>query len=509
MSENCYTAGRGIGLDDPLPFGSTTGPSHTFFRRDDGQLPTPRDVHHSFGDTLKVTYANDYLGLILSTIDSNYAEFNNRSWVELSAGPVEPILCSRRLQEDLAANSSNLTVAEASDILGIPESVPPWTNVTTRLLWDNLTAEGLSPTDTLNTIVYRECQEQGNRVLASPAWIALHGMQNAKDLFKCFNPGDPQDCIPQLDIVSTNKDFEFQYDPIHILHYGDASVKFAASQVWMPGTVDKVGVHYTDASGVERCETFNDTFPGEFGIFEAQCSVGVAAVKLYANDGSISALAPRDSVTQICGAAGISLENTFVHSISLPCRLDAASCPPPMASDPICDGTPDFPIANDIFDTPKDAATWLFRQIGQSGSLGMYLEPKQGTSKTFRVPSSASHVTITMEVFQLECLKPMNMSLILNGRRIVVGELDCRRHLPLERESDAVGVTIVSQTATADKVILTVPSELYRDTGRLTVGIRNSMIGVGSLTITGDCRGSVPIWKEPEVLSILEQVVVP
>jgi hypothetical protein len=508
ITENCYSAGRGIDLDDPLPFESGAGPHSSFFLRDDGNAPTPRDAHHSYGDLLKVTYANDFLGRLLSIISPTYVASNNESWMELAPGPVDSISCSvRRLQE--SASTSNLTASEASEILGISNDVPPWSNVTTRLIWENLTAEGLSPRDALNTLAYRECVAEGNQLLASPSWIARQKMQGSRDLFKCFNRGNPKDCVPQVDIVSNDDSFNFEYNPIKIISFDDSSVKFSVSQVWMPASVDKVALHYMNVDESERCDLSENVFPGEFGEFEAQCTDGVAAVKLYATDKTFSTSAPGGSVTQMCGAAGIPSSKTHVHSITLPCRLDALQCPPPLAFDPVCDGTTDFAIATDIFDTPKDVDSWIFSSIGKRRDLGTYLEPALGTSKTFRVPASASNLTVTMEIFALNCPMQSNVSILVADRFVELGTFDCSPHKPKSFTSDDVYVEILGESASAEKVALIIPPQYYSATGRLLIGMRNEFIGIGSLTMTADCSDSVPVWLEPEVVSVIEQVVVP
>ncbi|GKY97914.1 hypothetical protein MPSEU_000749400 [Mayamaea pseudoterrestris] len=511
ISDNCYTAGRGIGLDDPLPFKLGVGSYPSFFRREDGELPTPRDVIHSFGENVQVTYANDYLGLLLTTLDTNYVAANNESWIQLADSPVDEISCSRRLQQ---ANSTSgvdgITAEEATELLGIPNDVPPWTNLTTRLIWGNLTSEGQSARDALNTIAYRVCQEQGNPILASPTWIAMHGMQDSQELFKCFNNGSPGECASDVNIQTSDRTFSLKRKPVYIISYDDTSVKFALSQVWLPSTISRVALHYTDAKGVERCDTSERVFPGEFGIFEAKCDEnGRAMVKLYATDDAIASSAPAGSIMQTCGAEGVPSIHTCVHSLTLPCRMAATQCPLPSASDPICDGTSDFSIANDIFDTPKDAESWIFSRIGSSSDLGTYLELAEGTSKTFRVPTSSSNLTITMEVYMLDCSNATDVSLLLNEQFVSLGKFNCSSHDGKSFDSKNVGVRIISEAETAGKVVLVVPAKFYRETGRLTIGIRNAAIGIGSLTMTADCSDSYPAWQDPEVLSILEQVIVP
>ena len=203
------------------------------------------------------------------------------------------------------------------------------------------------------------------------------------------------------------------------------------------------------------------------------------------------------------------MANTYVHSVTLPCSIDALQCPPPIAKEPICDGTSNFEVANDIFDTPEDTDTWLFSMKGTNGALGKYLDPTLGTSKTFRVPMSANNLTVTMEVFELNCINPTDVSILVGDVFVYLGKPDCNVHEPKRFVSNAVSVEIISEAPRADKVVLVIPSEFYGESGRLRIGLRSDTIGVASFTMTADCSDSVPIWQDPDVLSIIEQVVVP
>lgn len=510
LSENCYSEGRGIGLDDPLPFTSGTGPHSSFFLRENGRLPTPRDVHHSFGEVLKVTYANDYLGLLLSTTDSSYLGSNNHSWIQLASGPVNGINCDRRLLEDRA--STNITISDASNLLGIPRDVPPWSNLTKRMMWDNYTSEGFSPSDTLNAITYQECQNQGNQLLASQSWIEMHGMQNYSDLFRCFNSGDPNSCNPKISIKSmaTRSQFEFQYDPIQVIRFGDESVTFSLSQVWRYDSIDRVALHYMNVQGQLECRTYDKVFAGEFGVFEAQCVDGQASPILYASDSLFVTSVPNNVISKTCRSAGISSKKTYAHKVTLPCRLDALQCPPPVVSKPVCDGSINFAIANETFEAPKDSESWVFSSMGKRNKFGAYLLPKHGTSKTYQIPTAANSATIAMQIYELRCNKPTKVSLLIGSDQTVdLGELSCGIHKPKKFVSNSIEVEIHSEVDAIVKVVLVVPPQTYSETGRLTIGIRNSMIGIQSISIVADCSGSRPVWEESEVQNVIDHAVLP
>lgn len=511
LTWNQYSGGRGIGLDDPLPYLNGTGAFGGFFLLPSGRAPTPRDMHHSCGGLVNVTYTNDYLGLLLSKTDPAYAAYTNSSWFELATGPVAEISCStlgRRLEE----TSGNLSITEASSILGIAKDVPPWSNITTRLMWDNLTAEGMSANDALNTIAYRDCQATGNQLLASPAWIAMHGMQNWKDLFRCFNRGNPGDCVPETKIVSNDVKFIFNYNPVDIVNYNETSVSFTLSQVWTSSTVDLIAVQYTTVEGFDRCEVSTDVFPGEFGIYNTRCVDGSAAVKVYAHDQSFPASASAGFAADLCSSGGVAvpLTRTHAHSVTIPCSLTAPQCPLPVASEPICDGTSRYAVATDSFDTPSDASSWIYSKTRKSAELGTYLVLNQGTSKTYRVPRTANNLTVTLELFQLNCTSTQSMnrsvSVHVNDRWVELGWLGCQAHDPMSLEADDIVIAITSEAATVDKVVLGIPPSFFKDSGRLTLGLRNPLIGIGSVSILADCSDSVPIWKAPEVVDIIAQV---
>ncbi|GKY97912.1 hypothetical protein MPSEU_000749200 [Mayamaea pseudoterrestris] len=510
ISENCYSEGRDITLDTPLPF-NEAGTYPSFFLRN-GEWPTPRDVHHSMGDTVQVSYINDSLGRLLASTDPSYVAKNNQTWIKRASGPVDEVICSRRLEEVGSDGSSgNITVAEASNTLGISEDVPPFSNITTQLMWASLSAQGLPPQDILNTIAYRECEAQGNPLLASPEWIAMQGMENFTELFRCFNAGNPNDCIPDISIVSNDRRFDFTYKPIRIVSFNDTSVQFAMSQVWSSDTIDKVAVHYMGLDGAPHCDSTTEVFPGEFGVYEAKCTEGIAVVKLYANDPSIGVTAIGSSITKLCSAAGIVTSNSYVHSITLPCSLEGPQCPLPLASEPMCDGSANFAVATDVFNSNfNDTDSWVFSDISSIKAVGSFLELNAGTSKTYRVPATANSIRIGLEVYEIDCSEAANVTLLVGSVMVDLGVFDCEEHDGKSfKSTGGVSVDIVSDGARTDLVLLTVPPEFYKDTGRLPIGIRNSLIGIGSLTVTADCTSVVPVWQEPEVVSIIEQVVVP
>ena len=505
LGSSCYTTGRGIGLDSTMPFVAGAGNYPQFFLKKDGTPPTPRDVIHNVGDTIQVTYANDYLALVLAGTDSSYYSKNNATWIQLATGTVNEITCSRRLEE----SSGTITVDQAVEILEIPEGTPQFTDLATRLLYANLTAAGLSAQDALNTIAYRDCAVNGNQLKVTPEWITMQGMENSTDLFRCFTYGDPNDCIPNIGISSNDAKFDFDYEPVRITAFGDTSVEFALSQVWMSDSVDKVGVHFTGTDGFSQCDSLGQVFPGEFGVYQAKCFQGVATVKLYAMDSTITASAPDGSSTTLCGNAGIRADNTYVHTITIPCSLEGPQCPLPLASEPICDGSASYAVATDIFTNSNDTDAWVFGDVASNNAVGTFLELEQGTSKTYRVPSSANSVKIELEIYEVDCSRAASVTLLVGSVLVDLGMFDCDAHDGKHFESEGVDVEVISVDNRADMVVLTIPSEFYKKRGRLPIGIRNSLIGIGSLTMTADCTAIVPVWQDPEVLSVIDHVIVP
>ena len=98
LTDNEYTSGRNYGRDDPLPFLAAGNYPSFFWTPTSNRPPTPRELHHSYGDLVRVTYANDHLGLVLSNMqNSAYSTSNNQSWVQISNGEVPVISCSWRL----------------------------------------------------------------------------------------------------------------------------------------------------------------------------------------------------------------------------------------------------------------------------------------------------------------------------------------------------------------------------------------------------------------------------
>ena len=509
LTDNEYKAGRGYGRDDPLPF-YDAGNYPEFFWTSSNRWPTPRELHHSFGDLIKVTYVNDHLGLVLSQMpDSNYSEANNQSWVKPATGDVPVITCStgRRLEGDESKNESTAVISSAqiNEALGIPADVPPFYDITARIMWGNLTSEGQSPSDAINTMVYRDCQEQGNKILASREWIAMSGVP--EEFFRCFPRGDASACAPKIDIISSDSTFQLVKNPVRMLNYNQSSVAFSLSQVWVPGNVDLVAFQYTAAGeGVERCVTTRDVFTGEFGKFEAECENGVANAMLYVNDARISVSAPRSWVSKLCGSAGVSLAGTQVHSMTIPCSQNGAQCLLPSASDPLCDGTSHLVVGTDNFESPKSANSWVFSQTDDDEFLGTFLKPKRGTSKTYRVPSTANSVTVTMEIFELDCSQSTEISFFVGTKPVDLGTFDCSAHDGRHFRSGDFDVKVFSEADTIDMVVLTIPPKYYRADGRLTLGLSNKIIGIGSVTVSADCTGQIPAWKDPNVLSIIDQV---
>ena len=502
LSDQEYTIGRGYGLDDQLPYG---GRYPTYFLTPKHRLPTPRELHHSYGDLVKVTYVNDHLGLLLSTLNTSYMANNNESWVQRATGDVPIISCTRRLEGGNSENVSAVSSLEINDMLGIPDDVPPFHDVTARIMWNNLTSEGQSVSDAVNTIAYRKCKETGNKIMASPEWIAMSGMP--AEYFRCFNAGDPKDCAPKIDIASSDGTSPPEKNPVQILSYDQDSVSFAVSQVWMPGKVDRMALHYTVASdGSERCDTFQDVFTGEFGTFEAQCEDGLANIMLYVHDASISGSVPANWVAALCDSADVPRLGTRAHSITIPCSLEYAQCLSPAGSDPLCDGTSRLVVGVDNFETPKSVNSWAFSRKDKDKDLGSFLKPKRGTSKTYRVPSTANSLTVTMEVFELDCSKSTEISFYVGTEPVDLGTFDCLAHDGRKFSSGDIDVEILSEADTIDMVVLTIPPKYYNADGRLTLGLSNKVIGIGSVTVAADCTDQIPAWKDPAVLEIIDQV---
>ena len=133
LTDNEYQAGRNVSRDTPLPYFGA-GRFSSFINTPDNRLPTPRDLHHSYGDLVKVTYANDHIGLVLSTMYPSYNSANNQSWIQRATGTVGIINCSpRRLDED--ESTASIPIAEANEVLGIPEDVPPFNDIAARIMW--------------------------------------------------------------------------------------------------------------------------------------------------------------------------------------------------------------------------------------------------------------------------------------------------------------------------------------------------------------------------------------
>ena len=503
LTSEQYMTGRGYGLDDPLPYGSA-GNYPRFFWTSSNRPPTPRELHHNYGDLIKVTYANDHIGLLLSTINTSYVAANNQSWVQRATGDVGIISCSRRLEGDTSESTDTISSADINEVLGIPEEVPPFHDITARIMWNNLTSDGMSAPDAINTIAYRNCDENGNKIMASPKWIAMSGLP--QEFFQCFNRGDPSDCVPKIDIVSSDRNLQMTKNPVHILNYNQSSVSFSLSQVWIPGSVDMVAFHYVTTTGVEHCETIRDVFTGEFGTFEAQCENGVAAVMLYINDASVSGSLPLDWAADQCGSVDLPLAGTQAHAISIPCSLEGAQCLLPSATDPLCDGTSRLVVAADNFESPTSASSWVFSKTDEDKNLGTFLKPQRGTSKTYRVPTTANNLTVTLEVFELDCSKSTHIAFFVGTEPVELGTFDCIAHDIRSFSSGDIAVDIYSEADTIDMVVLTVPPKYYHTDGRLTLGLSNKVIGIGSVTVAADCTGQIPAWKDPAVLSIIDQV---
>ena len=504
-------------MDDPLPFASGTGPHAAFFQSTNGVPPTPRDVHYNYGGVVNVTYGNDYLGLLVASIDPNYLlSGNNGSWVRLASQPVEEISCGRRLE----ANTSTVSRSFADNgnkLLDLIDDVPPFTNITSRVVWSSLSELGLPATDVLNAVTYLNCQARGNSNLAaSPSWIAMQGMQDDTELFKCFNSGEPDDCVAEIDIFSDDRQFEFDYSPVDIVQYNESSVVFTLSQVWTSVSIDTVAVDYMGTDGIQRCTVLSNVFPGEFGRFEAQCSDdGFATVHLYGHDVDEFAYIMARGVRDECLANGVTRSNTHAHTLTIPCRLAASQCPPPVVLDPVCDGSSNLQVATDSFDSAVDVNSWVFGSMGESRELGRFLEPKDAaTSKTFKVPKMAKNLKIRLEMYELYCSTRKShppVSLLINNEWMPLGTFDCAGHNTptiISPANSTFRIAVVSEAATSNRVTITIPSKVYRKTGRLTVGfMKRSAIGIGSLSIVADCLNSVPIWKDPMAKKKMKKIV--
>ncbi|GKY93556.1 hypothetical protein MPSEU_000323000 [Mayamaea pseudoterrestris] len=503
LTDEEYSAGRGIGRDDPLPY-FEVGSYPRYFWTSDQRFPTPRELHHSQGELVQVTYANDSIGLLLATMNSSYVAANNESWVQRATGPVSAISCSRRLDEKESVNGN--PPKDVNKMLGIPEDTPPFSDIATRIMWSNLTSQGLSPSDALNTLAYRECKDQGDTLVVSPAWIAMQGMD--KNLFKCFNQGEPSDCATKIDIVSSDKSLASVANPVQVLSFDETSVTVSLSQVWKPGALTMMALHYVDTEGFERCDTVQDVFTGEFASYKTQCQNGFTGVMLYATDATFPITAPAGWVTKLCRSAGVGSLGTLASSVTIPCSLEGAQCPLPLASEPICDGTPNYLVTNEMFDSSdaKGASSWIYSKTGKDDKLGIYLKPNSGTSKTFRVPTTANHLIVTLEVLKLNCAKSTKVSFLLGTEPVELGLFDCaQRNQRRFTSGKNVHVTVTSKANTADTVVLKVPPEMFSAEGRLTIGLQNSAIGIGSVSITADCTNQLPLWEDPKVVSIIDQ----
>ncbi|GKY93557.1 hypothetical protein MPSEU_000323100 [Mayamaea pseudoterrestris] len=500
LSDAQYATGREIDVDTPLPY-FDGGNYPEFFNTPDGRLPTPRDVHHNYGNIIQVTFANDKLGQILMSMDSRYATNNNPNWFQLATGDVNDISCSRRLEEEQGSIASE----EVNEVLGIPDDVPPFTDIEARIIWSNLTSQGLSPSQALNSLVYIQCEEEGNGLRASPEWIAMQGMP--EDYFQCFSRGDPSDCEAEIEMVSSDDSLQPNSDPVNILSFDETSVTISLSQVWKPGTLDMVALHYIDTNGIGRCDIAEDVFTGEFGFIEAECRNGFTGVMIFATDATFPVSAKGDWLTDLCRESGVPSEGTLAYSTLIPCSLKGAQCPQPSATDPLCDGTPNYVVASETF--KSDADGWIFGTPGKNAEQGTFLKPQSGTSKTYKVPSTANGLTVTLTVYELDCSIATEISIFVGMEPISLGTFSCSLNDDRSISSGNIKAQVVSVAKKVDKVVLSIPPEKFKDDGRLTLGLSNPMIGFGSVSITADCTAQFPTWKDPEVVSIIEQVSEP
>ena len=116
---------------------------------------------------------------------------------------------------------------------------------------------------------------------------------------------------------------------------------------------------------------------------------------------------------------------------------------------------------------------------------------------------------IELEIYEVDCSRAASVTLLVGSVLVDLGMFDCDAHDGKHFESEGVDVEVISVDNRADMVVLTIPSEFYKKRGRLPIGIRNSLIGIGSLTMTADCTAIVPVWQDPEVLSVIDHVIVP
>jgi hypothetical protein len=208
----------------------------------------------------------------------------------------------------------------------------------------------------------------------------------------------------------------------------------------------------------------------------------------------------------LCSQAGLSKTQTHGLRIKIPCALDGRQCLPPTAAAPFCDGSSNFAVASDTFDTQADIDSWIFGTTGSSAALGTYLYADQGTSKSYDVPPTASNLTVSVEVYELNCGTDSNITFSFGDQWVFLPPLNCLQHDGFSFDSNGVHVEIRSESDTADKVVFTLPPSVYSDTGRLPIGIQSTVIGIGSLSITADCSDSVPLWKEPAVVDIIDMI---
>ncbi|GKY90275.1 hypothetical protein MPSEU_000001600 [Mayamaea pseudoterrestris] len=295
---------------------------------------------------------------------------------------------------------------------------------------------------------------------------------------------------------------EFDYGPIQILAQDGESVSFSVAQTWSNNPVCLLATEYTFSDDGEKiCDDKDNVAPGEVGSYKAVCYNGMAEISVYVQDAVFAGA--KSVVPGLCELFE-SGENTISYTIVIPC-LPSYVCGelPPVNT---CENDSDMIIVKENFETQDSIDSWFYADQMPDKALTAFLVPEDvETSKTFSVPSEASALSVTFDLYELADSE--NIYLRIQDSYPDLGKFSMTSEDDKSGYFANIRTTVISQGNSMNQVTLVIPSSWFT-TGRLTLGFKGSF-GIDNLVITAICGYTTAPTDGPTVAPVTIPTVPP
>ena len=288
---------------------------------------------------------------------------------------------------------------------------------------------------------------------------------------------------------SSPSSHEFDFGPVQIISHDGESVSFTVSQTWSDSPVCLLATEYTSVDGEMACVDKSYVAPGEVGLYTAFCVDGVAEINIFVQDALFSG-----STAVVPGICELfeSGDNTLSYAVTIPC-VDTPSCdelPEPLT----CSSDSDMVLSEENFEAEGEADSWFYASAVKDNVLTTFIVPEgDEMSKAYTVPSGASAVSVTMDLYELSGTD--GIYLRIHDSYPDIGRLLASSAATVSGYFADIRATVVKQGDSLNQITLHIPSSWFT-TGRLTLGVKGN-VGLDNIVITSICTPETTVGGAP------------